>query len=235
MDSKYLEGLWFTMHHSDDPERQTLIIRCYLDESGTHEGSPQATVAGLLMNRDDFLMLDALWNDLMLRHKIQPPLHMKEFGEHGRHGHLNYEERFPLFSDISKLINCHKIMSVAATLSHSQYKTIVHPEIQKKMSIYSLCFMLCVHRIHLDVEQKGIPDKIAYFVEQGNEYQHHILKAHDGMIRMQENNMYLHVGSLRFADKNNCALQAADVIAWGARRRVTGIPIGKGYQPISYI
>jgi hypothetical protein len=55
------------------------------------------------------------------------------------------------------------------------------------------------------------------------------------MIEMQKQNMPLHVGSLTFADKNISALQAADVIAWAVRRRVSGISIGKGFQPISEI
>jgi hypothetical protein len=220
------------MHHSDDPERQTLILRCYLDESGTHAGSPAAIVGGLLMGRDDFLIFDALWDDLLLRHKIQPPLHMKEFGEDGKHGHLNYQERAALFSDVSRLINCQKSMSIAATLSHAKYKTILHPDIQKKMSLYSLCFMLCAHMIHLNAEHKGIPYNIPYIVEQGNEYQQHIFKAHAGMIRIQKENMSLHVGSLTFADKNISALQAADLIAWGNRRLASGIPIDRGFEPI---
>jgi hypothetical protein len=227
---QYIDELWFTIHHSDDPERQTLIIRCYLDESGTDAGSPEAIIGGLLINRYDFLMFDAVWSELMKRHNIQPPLHMKEFGEHGRHGHLNYPQREALFSEISGLINCYKKMSIATTISHKQYKTLLHPALQKKMSLYGLCFMLCAHLIHLGAD--NIPYNIPYIVEQGNEYQQHILEAHAGMIRMQKENIPLHVGSLTFEDKSLSALQAADVIAWGNRRIVTGIPIDKGFEPI---
>jgi hypothetical protein len=233
MDSKYLESLWFTMHHSDDSERQTLIIRCYLDESGTGSDSPEAVVAGLLMNRDNFLLFDVVWDELLLRHKIQPPLHMKEFGKHGRHGNLNYPERTALFSDLSKLINCYKVVSVATTLNYDQYKKNLHPKIQKQMSLYSLCFMLCLHMIHFYVEQH-FPN-IAYIIEQGNEYSGQILQCYNSMLRMQKENMHLHIGTLTFADKNISALQAADIIAWAVRRRASKIPVGKGFQPISDI
>jgi hypothetical protein len=221
------------MYHSDDPERQALIIRCYLDESGTHEGSPQATVAGLVMTRDNFLIFDVVWHELLLRHNIRPPLHMKEFGEHGKHGHLTYPERTALFSDLSGAINCYKLITVATTLSHAQYKANLHPELQKKMSLYALCFMLCVHMIHFHVEN-NFPN-IAYLIEQGNEYSGHILQCYDAMRRMQKENMPLHIGALTFGDKNISALQAADIIAWGVRRHASGIPIGKGFQPISNI
>jgi hypothetical protein len=223
------------MHHSADPERQTLILRCYLDESGTHEGSPQAIVAGLLMQHYEFLLFDVVWNGLLLRHNIQPPLHMKEFGPHGRHHHLKYPERVALFSDISGLINCYKAASVAATLSHSQYKAILHPDIQKQMSMYGLCFMLCVHMVHLKAEYKPYHNNIAYLVEAGNEYSTHITHCYNAMIEMQKQGEPLHVGTLTFADKNISALQAADVIAWAVRRRVSEISIGKGFQPISKI
>jgi hypothetical protein len=184
------------------------------------------------MDRDDFLMFDVVWDGLLSRHKIKPPLHMREFGEDGRHGHLNYKERAALFSDLSKLISCYKSMSIATTLNHNQYKEIIHPAIQKKMSLYSLCFMLCAHMIHLNAEQKGLQYNIPYIVEQGNEYQQHILMAHAGMIRMQKEKMPLHVGSLTFAGKNISALQAADIIAWGNLRLAIGRPIDRGFEPI---
>jgi hypothetical protein len=209
-----------------------MAISCYLDESGTHSGSPEATVGGILLDKDNFIMFDVLWEEILLRHKIRPPLHMKEFGEHGRHGHLNYNERYKLFEDISKLINCYKAMSIVASLNHAQYKKIINPTIQEIMSIYSLCFMLCAHVIHINATNQKINYNIPYIVEKGNEYQQHILMAHNGMLRMQRENIHLHVGSLTFEDKNLSTLQAADVIAWSGRRIATRMLIEKGMEPL---
>jgi len=122
-----------------------MSITCYLDESGTDQQSSQAVVAGLIIHQDQFLLFNAFWEDILSRHKIIPPLHMKEFGQHGRHGHLTYDDRINLFTEIGNFINVHKIVSVATTLNHDKYKNLIHDKMKKHIGLYGICFMLCAH------------------------------------------------------------------------------------------
>jgi hypothetical protein len=46
------------MHHSNDPDREALVVTCYLDESATDGSTPTAVVGGLLVNSSHFLGLD---------------------------------------------------------------------------------------------------------------------------------------------------------------------------------
>src|SRR5208282_5815408 len=143
----YLDDLWFVMHHSDDPERLTLAIVCYLDESGIDRLNPevlnpQAVVAGIVMRREEFMRFDSDWDDILSKFKIKPPIHMKEFGEHGRHGHLRYHTREKLFKELVYIINRYKWYSVAVSLNHEQYNDLLSDKSKEEVSLYGLCFML---------------------------------------------------------------------------------------------
>jgi hypothetical protein len=231
--SSYLEDLWFFMHHSDDPERLTLSIAGYFDESGIDGTNPEAVVAGVVMRREAFCLFDRDWNDILSNFKIKPPLHMKEFGEHGRHGHLDYPTRKKLFKELAYIVNRYKIYSVAVSLNHEQYNKLLSDKSRKEVSLYGLCFMLCAHQCFAMSQSNHYYGNMAFLMEEGNEYSEDVRRAHAEMMRMRrEGAIYISNGSLTFEPKELSTLQAADVIAWGERRMVTGLPIAKGFEPI---
>jgi hypothetical protein len=232
----YLSHLWFVMHHSDDPKRATMAVTCYLDESGTDRNNSQAVVAGLVMRQNQFHKLDYGWDIILERHNIDQPLHMKEFGIHGRHGHLRYLERLALFTDVADLINHNKICSVAATLRREQYDNINNIKFKKQIGVYGICFMLCDHTCFANAIYNKYYGEMAFILESGNHHANHIRKAHQGMMKMREANLvWVNAGSLTFAPKMLSALQAADVIAWGVRRQTLGKKFEHGFEPIATI
>jgi hypothetical protein len=233
---EYLEHLWFILHHSDDTEGITMAVTCYLDESGTdlNSDNPVVVVAGLVMTRDNFLMLDIVWNDILSQFKIEPPIHMKEFGKHGRLGHIDYPIRFQLFTQLIGLINCYKTHSVAAIINYNQFKNIVNNKVKCHIGPYGICFMLCANLCFGQANEAHYRGAISFILEQGAKHSGHILKAHETMMQIQKDKVLsINVGSIAFEPKKLSILQAADIIAWGVRRSVSGIPIGKGFQPIS--
>lgn len=235
MISAYLDDLWFIMHHSDDPDRQTMIIGSYLDESGTGDLNPQAVVAGLVMDRENYLLFDVAWNSIISKpkYKIESPIHMKEFGKHGRLGHPNYPTRKELFIDLAGIINCYKIHSVAISLGHEQYTKMLSTETRKDISLYGLCFMFCAYQCFAMAHFNQYYGKIAFLIEEGNEHAEDVLRAYRGMIKMRKQGATgISDGSLMFESKKLSPLQAADIIAWGVRRKVSGVPIIKGFEPI---
>jgi len=227
---EYLEHLWWVMHHSEDPDRRTFAVTCYLDESGTHGDSPKVIVAGLVLNFYNYLSFDVVWNNMLSQFNIKVPLHMKEFGRHGKLGFLDYTKRFKLFDQVEKIINLFKTHSVAFILDQAMLSDLMDPRIIKINGPYGMCFMGCAHMVLEQAEYQQYRKRIAFLLEAGNEHAEHIRVAHQSMIEMGKN-----VGTLAFEPKRISALQAADVIAWGARRRAIGDPIGKGFQPISKI
>ncbi len=181
-------------------------------------------------------MFDVLWNNMLSKFAVKPPLHMKEFGKHGKMGHLTYNDRYALFDQVEKIINYHKIHSLAFFIDQNKFNEIMDRRIKKHMGVYGACFMGCAHLVFKAARNSYYHKNIAFILESGNEHSEHIRKAHKAMIEIQEKKVLkINVGSLAFEFKQISALQAADVIAWGSRRRAIGYPIGKGFQPISKI
>ena len=39
----YIDEVWFLLHHSEDEDRAVIGLKCYLDDSGSNDGSPPVT------------------------------------------------------------------------------------------------------------------------------------------------------------------------------------------------
>jgi hypothetical protein len=234
---RYLEHVWFVMHHSDDPNKFTFAISCYLDDSGTDKGSPQAVVGGLWLDKLKFSSFCDSWSKLLVNYNINNPLHMKEFSRpHGRLAFLSNRERHKLFSKVQKLINSHKIFSIGGTINQKQYLSL-QENIKNAMSIYGFGFILCVYLNHNLASNINYRGDIAYVLDELNEKRGQILEAHAEMKRLQEKEFRpFHIGSILFDDdKRILPLQASDVIAWGIHRRDSGKSINQGFEPIKEI
>jgi hypothetical protein len=217
------------------------VVTCYLDESGTDDLSPTAVVGGVIMNEPQFVSFDKVWSLLLSKHDV-PFVHMNEFGKHGKLGHLTIEQRRALFADLVPAINDHKLFSVVSTLTTAEYDNHLSSLFDRKtMGVYGTCFILCAVSIHKLAEQQKHSDKIAYLLDGGNSYRHHVLEAHKTMRDWEH---FLHVGSIGFGDDEEImALQSADMISWSARRKITGhfpagfeqladlVPVSDGTHP----
>jgi hypothetical protein len=70
-------------------------------------------------------------------------------------------------------------------------------------------------------------------MDTGNNYKHHVVEAYEEIVRMQNLDEW-NMGSLTFTTDSLNALQAADVIAWSARRRmIQAFPVG--FEPLEGI
>ncbi|MGD0232397.1 MAG: DUF3800 domain-containing protein [Syntrophorhabdales bacterium] len=230
----YLEGVWWVLHRSDDPDKKAVVMTCYLDDSGTDNQGPVAVSGGILVNKANFLHFDEKWTFLLDRYKVRDHkdnrrLHMKDFRSTNKH--LSRREQRALFLGLSDLINSHKYISVAATLTHDQFKTLVHDEIKEHTGMHFFCFLLCAFHVHGQAEYMKFNERIAFLLEHQEEHEEEILRAHGQWIRRQEQ-QELHMGTLGFSDEKFSALQAADVVAWGVRRQLSGLPFPFEFEPI---
>ncbi len=234
----YRNEVWMLMHNSDDPERQTAAIRLYLDESGSGGDplTPHAIVGGLIINRPRYDAFEEVWPDVLERHGIDPPLHMKEFGRpHGRFASVSDVCRQALFADVASVINKHKLFSISASLSNQEYQTHFPSEVTDIFSVYGMCFILAAMVNHKIAENHNHKERIPFILDSGNPNAEHVRMAHASMLKFQKDS-FMHVGSLTFdEDENLGILQAADVVAWGARRKATKIPFGCGFSPVAEI
>jgi hypothetical protein len=204
------------------------LFTCYLDESGTDSNSQIAVLGGLILNMSQFFWLDVEWRKHLDFHRIPWPLHMKEFGEHGKLKHITASGRSTLFADLVRTINDNKSMSVASTLNTEQYRRVFDGV--NKLSMYGASFMQLAILNGIGAEQGGFKGRIAYVLDTGNHLRPEVAVAHSVA---NEGERPLNAGMVTFdSDDNVCALQAADVISWSVRRRMAS-KLKSGFEPLA--
>ena len=224
------------MSRPTSPEDRSANVRLYLDESGTNDPStPEAVIGGMLINDSYHLHFEESWRVLLKEFGVQAPLHMREFTPHGRLANISSADRRRLFVRVVDLISYHRIASLAAVLTNQEYEAAIPLEIRNQFSVYAMCFNLIVVMNHKLAEGSyGSP--IPFILDSGNPYAEHVRQAHAAAMRFQRQEHFLNVGSLQFEDDSTLgALQAADVIAWGVRRRLSRRPFPAGFEPIPQI
>lgn len=233
----YRNEVWLVMHReSDDPELETAAVRLYLDESGGNDpNTPHAVIGGMFITRHNFMPFENAWDQLLEDHEIVPPLHMKEFGRpNGRFAKMSDCCRRDLFIEAADIIKAHRVGTISVSLPNDEYSKYVMKDVRDKFSVYGMCFTLTAVGTNIIAEKNHATDRVPFILDSGNPYAEHVRKAHASIQIFQRAGMFQHIGSLTFAnDIDFGILQAADVIAWAARRRATKIELGYAFAPIA--
>lgn len=234
--STYRDEVWLLMHRdSDSFDTQTAALRLCLDESGGEDpGTPHSVIGGMLIYKPAFRLFEEEWDRMLAEYEISDGLHMKEFGRpHGRHAKMTDCCRRELFDAACHLVQKYKAISVATSMSNEEYRACV-PEVARKMySVYAMGFSLMVMLNHKLAEFNKYADPIPIIMDSGNPKSGQVALIHGWMQLRFQKLHYLHLGSLTFDnDKNWGLLQAADMIAWGTRRKESNVPFGTGFAPI---
>ena len=148
------------------------MVTCYLDESGTDDLSPTAVVGGLILNHYSFFWFDVEWSDMLKRHKVEPPLHMKKLPR--------TIDRKALFADAVTLINTYKGASLAATLSTETFDKHFGTLFKGRtvIGVYGMCFMLAVVLNNKFAEEAKYKGNIPFVMDTGNVYKRHVVDVH---------------------------------------------------------
>lgn len=225
------------MHHSDDPSRQALAVSCYLDESATDGSTPTAVVGGLLLNASFYKNLDLEWGSMLTEFDLLPALHMKDFGLHGRFANIGADRLRAIFVRATSLIADHRIYTLSATLNHRDYQEAFSGLTRQHHSAYEMCFIMAALGNGKMAVRNNYNDPIAFVVDSGNPYAEHVRLAHREMEKLyKETGFPSNIGTLTFSgDESISALQAADIVCWGARRRAVALKFPAGMESIEYL
>lgn len=223
--SPYLDGLWFLMHHSDDPERTAFPLICYCDDSASHEYSQHAVIGGFLMGKDAFRSFNAAWLATLRQYGISPPFKVKNLPGSG----LYPEMKLALVSDLVQIVNYHKLYSLSVLVPQDHFKALLSMDVYRRLlSPYTFAFLTAVMVNHMVMEKtfKNTPEHhsiVSYLHDVGSPYEEYLKAGHQLMMEWQKHyQSSAHTGAMAVdSDDNVSALQAADMIAWAINRRST--------------
>jgi hypothetical protein len=209
---------------------QIVVFTCYLDESGTDQNDSQvAVLGGLLLKMSQSYWLGDELRKCLSKHNIPWPLHMYEFGRHGKLRDVRSEGRRALFSDLVRVINDNKTYSVASTLSSEKYKQAFNG--LTDLSMYAASFTQVAMMNGVGSRYGGSKEPIRYLLDDDNRYKPQVVEGHAVLLASEEQHP-LNIGSLEFdSDDNVAALQAADVVAWAVRRKIASA-LKSGFEPL---
>jgi hypothetical protein len=199
----------------------------FVDESGTDTDLTIAVVAGLTLDRKGLFWLNREWENALNKHGITGPIHMREFTPHGRFKSLSHDQQRALFKDLVRAINSNKLITSAATLTADDFRA--HFDGLTKLSMYAACFsnlmMLTGEALRIYGPHRW---PLSFVLDDGNPYKSQIVEGSIVLLKT-----YPLVTAIVFrSDDNESALQAADVVSWGVRRKLSGGTFKHGFEPL---
>jgi hypothetical protein len=125
---------------------------------------------------------------------------------------------------------------MAAAIANREVESEMSTRAAAKFSVYGMCFLHVAYLNHRIAVRNNYRETIPFFLDTGNPHKGRVVAMHELLTRIQREGTFLHVGALTFADDIDFGtLQAADVIAWLERRRVSNIPLAYGFAPLEKI
>lgn len=233
----YLENLWFLMHRSYDPARATFALTSYLDDSGSDDLSLVTAMGGPIMSRDAFLDFSSLWSKMLRPYRVDQPLHMTDFIGNGRYVLMPSEMKLALFTKVTKLIMDHRLYSLSVAVPQVDFRSLLSADVCRQLiGPYAMAFFCVVMQTH-DIAARSAfyAEPVSYLIDTGFAFQNQLTQAHRAIVesyRKKREDCF--VGAMAFdSDDRVPALQAADMIAWAARKRAIDGDLPPQFIPIN--
>jgi len=196
-------------------------VECWVDESGTHAGSPVICMAGYIVEKSQARELEREWNAVLnwaaLEHPL-PHFHMSDCAPdpgNGAFSGISKSHRKEVVSRLIGVIKRRTILGLAATVAANEYR-----EILAGNPLYPDPYVLTAHMILNGVrtwinKQAASTRRVAYFFEAG----HRASQDADAMIKLLFMNPSLkeqcrYAGHAFVPKLGNPMVQAADLLAW---------------------
>lgn len=202
-----------------DAPGAVVMLRVYMDESGTHDGSPAVTVGaycGFPKNWKDFTRE---WN---VAKKPIGVFHSTDCAAlRGEFKGWTEEQRDKYVANLLPILSRHNLRAVAIGINTKDYSDAIqaHFPLEETFgSAYEVCFQVVVDNVIYQMEQSGMNDALA-FVHEENDYQREALAAFEYIKRKRKK--HASKMTITFASKDRAVpLQAADVLAFEANKRL---------------
>lgn len=219
--SGHIAELCIALAHRWEPERIFVILTAYLDESGTHDGSPVTVMGGIVANAGQWKRFEARFRGVKKRHHFKI-FHTKKFKKrNGDFKGWSDRQMLALMNELGQITSAAFTEGVTMALDNElyerDYKGGQTPKKLRLDSKYGLCFRQCLlffileglKRIHRDQYPK-----LHFVLESGHKNAGDALRIFNEVKKELQGNDCDMLGDLVFADKDQCdPLMMADFLA----------------------
>lgn len=191
-----------------------MVMSAFFDESGTHEDSPYASVAGYVFEPEQLVKLQEEWSEILpsgieLFHMSECVHGIGAFARFSKHDRDLIARR--CIGAIKRRARC----GIMSAVDSKQFARIANLKVVGDS--YVMLVMQCVFGVSAWAEHRTtLDDRIALFFEAGHRKQS---RAGSLLTRMEEDTPF--VSMARFSShtfihnkKDSAGIQAADMLAW---------------------
>jgi hypothetical protein len=217
--------------------RSRLTLVQYIDDSG-EETSKFTLMGGPVFAEKDFFSFHYQWDWILQSHKIEPPIHMREFLKpKSRFAHLSNGGRRALFQDLVYLINQNKLHSLTVAIDNIEFQEFFPADqFRGYMGAAALGFLWCMVLNGIIVrEHKHKIYRMGYMVARSDinaqlTDAYNFLRSYE--VRIEEET----IGPFSIDEPSQVnALQAADMVAWANLRKHRGEDFRNGFEPLELL
>jgi Protein of unknown function (DUF3800) len=155
----FIRELCIALHHRWIPSRLFVILTAYLDESGTHTGSPVTVVGGVLANARQWSNFEKRFRAAKKKHGFDV-FRTKNFKDRsGKFSGWSNAERVALIDDLSVIATDELFVCAASmAISNDEDRAIMRdgnaPKKVRLPSAYGLCIQECLWHFALEAERR---------------------------------------------------------------------------------
>lgn len=212
-----------------DEDGYVAVIRIYMDESGTHGGSPFVVVGAYLAQPKAWKAFTVEWNakkkpdGIKIYHAVDCANQRNEFADWTKPQSDAFAAK--MLPVIAKHVGWGVVIGIE--MKPFEEAMALNPHLRETIGTpYAACFQWAVQTILDKVEELGSRESLAFFHE-CNDYETEALKAFDWVRRNRKkhaSNMAIAFG----AKEKYVPLQAADILAYEGNKRLRGFRDGRG-------
>jgi hypothetical protein len=196
-----------------------VMLRVFMDESGTHDTSPVITVAAYTGRPSDWRKFTRDWNRMKDPIKVFHSTDCEAL--RGEFSGWTQESRNELVARLLPVIAKYELRGTAVGINITDFNNAVSNQVTLSHlfgSPYVVCFQAVVDNIMWQMQQFRMDNVPLAFIHEENDYQQQALEAFEFVKSMRTR--HTAAMTITFAAKNEMVpLQAADVLAYETNKR----------------
>jgi hypothetical protein len=202
----------------NDRDGYVIVLRIFMDESGTHDGSDVVAVAAYIGKPKEWQRFTKAWNIAKRPIKVFHSVDCQNLAE--EFDGWNPKDRDSLVARLLPTLATHNLIGLAVAINMRDLDVALRgkPHLGELFgSAYGLCFH-CVVQSVIETVEKNSNNQSLSFVHETNDFQVEALEAFSEIKKSRKR----HSGgmAIAFADKDKFVpLQAADVLAYEANKK----------------
>lgn len=190
-----------------------IVRKAFIDESGTHDGSPIMTVAGYLFKQEQARRFSRDWRKVLEKFQI-PAAHQTDCATgNGDYKGMSMSDRIKVSTKLIENIRRRSSYGFGVSIDPAAYDRIVG-QVNNAPSAYSYALLQCFALLSRWAEKSGFEGKITYIFEAGHASQREASRFLDSILSSGSRLSRFYAGHSFISKECALELQAADMLAW---------------------